>query len=357
MSHPQEVSLARLLRVYESKLVSSSGRGEVGGSSREGESRHTDGTGSDASVDGVLTIEGLRTQNTVGNIPTTDGAAADGMPSNLKAINVHRPPVDAKTSAAKARQHLEAMKSFLNQVKSLNPDVYDVYSERVDKIGAWIVSLEETSSEDTEYATVGVRESASPRVRQSAPSRRSTDVDRTSEVEVEEDTVDAIPSDTKTSTAQRPTTSFTPTNGAISLNIARSSSKSNASQKVKQRTRSDGGAKLVLSDKAEATLRQHRMTQDHLSDDLVSLAGAIRENAGAMERSLFESRKGLESLESELNRNVTSVKTATYKQKQLKKTFTSFGCWTWVVLFLVGVVFSWTFVFIRITSDKIAKIK
>jgi hypothetical protein len=26
-------------------------------------------------------------------------------------------------------------------------------------------------------------------------------------------------------------------------------------------------------------------------------------------------------------------------------------------LFLVGVVFSWTFVFIRITSDKIAKIK
>jgi len=73
---------------------------------------------------------------------------------------------------------------------------------------------------------------------------------------------------------------------------------------IKRRTRLDGGAPLVLSHDGQGTLARHREAQDGLADDLVSLAGAIRENAAAMERSLAQSRAGLDSLESGLDRNV-----------------------------------------------------
>jgi len=41
----------------------------------------------------------------------------------------------------------------------------------------------------------------------------------------------------------------------------------------------------------------------------------------------------------------------------LKSKFTNAGCWTWALLFTVGAVFSWVFVFIRLTSDRVARIK
>jgi hypothetical protein len=123
------------------------------------------------------------------------------------------------------------------------------------------------------------------------------------------------------------------------------------------RARADGGSKLTLSDAGEASLRRHRLTQDALTDDLVGLAAKMRLNAGAMEKSLLESRKGLASLERDLDANVASTRVANRRQKKLRVAFQSAGCWTWLLLFAVGLVFSWVFVYVRVTSDKIKRIR
>lgn len=112
------------------------------------------------------------------------------------------------------------------------------------------------------------------------------------------------------------------------------------------------GTSVKLSEDARAAMARQRDLQEGLTDEMVELASSIKANSLAMEASLKESRRELDAVETNLERNVDGVKTAVSRQSAIYKLNASGGCWTWIVLIVVGVVFTWTFVYIRFTSDK-----
>ena len=315
MSRAQEVSLARLLRVYESKIASSSGRGAVPDANGTPSARAAgDGTpGSGAYTDGVVDAD----------------ASTRTAPSSRGAFHVdERADADAEawsdpeTAALKRRQHVDAMRALLARVRTANPDAADAYAERVDAVAAWVATREDGRDASGPFAGGG----------------EGDDESRPAESAEAAEAMGGAPA-----SAER--------DARVPASVAPRTSR------PRPRARVDGGSRLALSDRGEASLRRHRETQDALTDDLVGLAGAMRTNAGAMERSLRESREGLASLERDLDANAAATKAANRRQKKLRAAFRSAGGWTWLALFAVGLVFSWVFVYVRLTSDKIKRIR
>ena len=310
MSRAQEVSLARLLRVYESKIASSSGRGAVPDANGTPSARAAgDGTpGSGTYDDGVV---GADASSSRGAFHVDERADADAEAWS-----------DPETAALKRRQHVDAMRALLARVRTANPDAADAYAERVDAVAAWVATREDGRDASGPFAGGG----------------EGDDESRPAESAEAAEAMGGAPA-----SAER--------DARVPASVAPRTSR------PRPRARVDGGSRLALSDRGEASLRRHRETRDALTDDLVGLAGAMRANAGAMERSLRESRKGLASLERDLDANVAATKTANRQQKKLRAAFRSAGCWTWLALFAVGLVFSWVFVYVRLTSDKIKRIR
>jgi|TARA_B100001540_G_scaffold286361_1_gene280061 hypothetical protein len=112
-----------------------------------------------------------------------------------------------------------------------------------------------------------------------------------------------------------------------------------------------------LDDGDRARVKAQQDLQEGLTDELVALVGGVRANATAMERSLELSRRELDRAEIGLERNVASVRSAVGRQAAAYKVNQRGGCWTWIVLFAVGVIFSWAFVVMRFSGDRIARIR
>ena len=328
MSRAQEVSLARLLRVYESKIASSSGRGAVPDANGTPSTR--------AAGDGAPGV-GAYTDGVVDADASTRRARSS---QDRSAFLVDRRDVDAdaegvdshpETVALKRRQHVDAMRALVARVRTANPDAADAYAERVDAVAAWVATWGDGRGASGEFARGGEGDDD-----ESPPAEAA---------EAEVVIAGGAPASTERDSSLN------------ALQAPFSVAQSPRSSRPRARARADGGSRLALSARGEASMRRHRSTQDALTDDLVGLAGAIRSNAGAMERSLRESRAGLASLERDLDANVAATTSANRRQKKLFGTFRSAGCVTWLALFAVGLVFSWVFVYVRVTSDKIRRIR
>jgi SNARE protein 1 len=335
MSRAQEVSLARLLRVYESKIASSSGRGGVPDANGTPSPRVArDGApGSGTYDDGVVGADASSSRGAF------DVARAEDADAEVFS--------DPATAALKRRQHVDAMRALLARVRTANPDAADAYAERVDAVHAWVKARGDGRVAQTKKALASGAEHLGGGERDdegSSPAETDADATETAETVETAETMSRGPS-SNARVEGRPT---------IGLGL---SAPSPRPSRPRARARADGGSKLTLSDAGEASLRRHRLTQDALTDDLVGLAAKMRLNAGAMEKSLLESRKGLASLERDLDANVASTRVANRRQKKLRAAFQSAGCWTWLLLFAVGLVFSWVFVYVRVTSDKIKRIR
>jgi len=332
MSRAQEVSLARLLRVYESKIASSSGRGAVPDANGTPSTRAAgDGApGVGAYTDGVVDADASTRR-----APSSQDRGAflvDRRDDDADAEGVDSHP---ETVALKRRQHVDAMRALVARVRTANPDAADAYAERVDAVAAWVATRGDGRGASGEFAGGG-----------------EGDDDESPPAEAAEASTGGAPASTGGAPAS--------TERDSSLNALQapfSVAQSPRSSRPRARARADGGSRLALSARGEASMRRHRSTQDALTDDLVGLAGAMRSNAGAMERSLRESRAGLASLERDLDANVAATTSANRRQKKLLGTFRSAGCYTWLALFAVGLVFSWVFVYVRVTSDKIRRIR
>ena len=335
MSRAQEVSLARLLRVYESKIASSSGRGGVPDANGTPSPRVArDGApGSGTYDDGVVGADASSSRGAF------DVARAEDADAEVFS--------DPATAALKRRQHVDAMRALLARVRTANPDAADAYAERVDAVHAWVNARGDGRVAQTKKALASGAEHLGGGERDDeGSSPAETDADATETAETVE----------TAETMSRGTSSNVRVEGKPGT-IGFVSAPSPRPSRPRARARADGGSKLTLSDAGEASLRRHRLTQDALTDDLVGLAAKMRLNAGAMEKSLLESRKGLASLERDLDANVASTRVANRRQKKLRAAFQSAGCWTWLLLFAVGLVFSWVFVYVRVTSDKIKRIR
>ena len=128
MSRAQEVSLARLLRVYESKIASSSGRGAV---------PDANGTPSPRVARDGAPGSGTYDDGVVGADESSSRGAFDVARAEDADAKVFSDPA---TAALKRRQHVDAMRALLARVRTANPDAADAYAERVDAVHAWVAA-------------------------------------------------------------------------------------------------------------------------------------------------------------------------------------------------------------------------
>ena len=110
-----------------------------------------------------------------------------------------------------------------------------------------------------------------------------------------------------------------------------------------------GGAR---SARDEEELEKQRAIREGLTDEMSALASGLKANALAMEKGLERSTKALEDVESKLERNVQGVKTSVKRQTAAYGANRRGSCWTWIILFVVGILFAWTYVVIKVSSDK-----
>lgn len=113
------------------------------------------------------------------------------------------------------------------------------------------------------------------------------------------------------------------------------------------------GRVVQRSARDEEELEKQRLIQEGLTDEMASLASGLKANALAMEKGLERSTKALEDVETKLERNVQRVKSTVKRQTAAYGANRRGSCWTWVILFVVGILFAWTYVVIKMSSDKI----
>jgi SNARE protein 1 len=102
----------------------------------------------------------------------------------------------------------------------------------------------------------------------------------------------------------------------------------------------------------EVELRRQRAIQEGLTDEISDLASGLKANALALERGLGRSSVVVAELESRLGGNVHGVKSSAKRQDAAFRANRRGSCWTWLILGLVGVLFAWTYVVIKVSSDR-----
>ena len=305
-TRPQEVSLARLLRVYESKVASSAGGAPA--SPPATPSRGRRGAPSPSEEDALTTGGRSRASD--------DERHAPGGPS--------RPVFDA-VNDAKAHQHVEVMRGLVTEIRARDPATADAYAARVDRVASTVVALGDPSTSSSSrhraapYVTAAAG-AASSSAREWRPYKPPAPVRRRA-------TGSASSPDPKSSSGVAADT----VGGAA-------------------RQRRVGGVKI--SDAGDAHIARQRAAQEELTDEMLELAGGIKANSLAMEASLRESRRELDVVEGSLDRNLAGVKKERSRQKAIYETNRRGGCWTWIVLVLVGVVFTWVVMYMRFTHDR-----
>ena len=113
----------------------------------------------------------------------------------------------------------------------------------------------------------------------------------------------------------------------------------------------------ALSRDDEAELGRQRAIQEGLTDEMSDLASALKRNALALEQGLERSNKVLNDVETRLERNVDGVKSSVRRQTAVYTANRRGSCWTWIIFFVVGILFAWTYVVIKMTTDRSKRVK
>ncbi len=117
---------------------------------------------------------------------------------------------------------------------------------------------------------------------------------------------------------------------------------------------SNSNSKTVTASE-EIELRRQRTIQEGLTDEMSELASGLRANALALESGLGRSTAALTEVESRLERNVDVARASARRQTKAYRENGRGSCWTWIVLALVGVLFAWTYVVIKMSSVRVRR--
>jgi len=313
-TRPQEVSLARLLRVYESKASSSAGGAPA--SPPTTPSRGRRGAPSPSEEDAPAPTTGMRSRSSDDERPR--GPGGPPRPGGFDAVN-----------DAKAHQHVEVMRGLVTEIRARDPATADAYAARVDRVASTVVALGEPST--TSSTSSSSRHRAAPYVTAAAGAASSSS----------REWRPYKPPPAPVRRRGHP--------GSASPN-PKSSSSAAADAGASRPARREGGVKI--SDAGDAHIARQRAAQEELTDEMLELAGGIKANSLAMEASLRESRRELDVAEGALDRNLGGVRKERSRQKAIYETNRRGGCWTWIVLALVGVVFTWVVAYMRFTHDR-----
>ena len=220
----------------------------------------------------------------------------------------------------KFRQHVDAMREFMRALSThgtMDDDAEERlkgYARRVDALELVYTQRKEKLKEDARVADGNI---ASTTTTPPSPTRRAA---RTSEGPTGVSDVNLRAVDAGTTT----TTTTTKRRAAVKA--------------------------LTLEDEAE--LRRQRAIQEGLTDEMSELATGLKRNAVALEQGLQSSNKALEKVESRLERNVVGVKSSVKRQTDVYRANKRGSCWTWIIFAIVGILFAWTYMVIKMTTDR-----
>ena len=223
----------------------------------------------------------------------------------------------------KFRQHVDAMREFMRALSThgtMDDDAEERlkgYARRVDALELVYAQRKEKLKEDARVAEKNGN-IASTTTTPSSPTRRAA---RTSEGPTGVSGVNLRDVDAGTTTTTSTTT------------------KRRAAVKA-----------LTLEDEAE--LRRQRAIQEGLTDEMSELATGLKRNAVALEQGLQSSNRALENVESRLERNVAGVKSSVKRQTDVYRANKRGSCWTWIIFAIVGILFAWTYMVIKMTTDR-----
>ena len=170
---------------------------------------------------------------------------------------------------------------------------------------------------------------------------------------------------TATTTGATTTTTTTTTTSVASTRLAASGRPIRASVKTPRETPRETPASTVaarprakaLTTEDEGELRRQRVIQDGLTDEMSELARGLKANALALERGLGRSTTALEDAETKLSRNVDGARASVRRQTAAYRANRRGSCWTWIILALIGVLFAWTYVVIKVSSDRTKRVR
>ena len=117
---------------------------------------------------------------------------------------------------------------------------------------------------------------------------------------------------------------------------------------------SQSNSKTVTASE-EIELRRQRAIQEGLTDEMSELASGLRANVLALERGLGRSSAALTEVEARLERNGDVARASARRQTKAYRENGRGSCWTWIVLALVGVLFAWTYVVIKMSSVRVRR--
>ncbi|KAK3283448.1 hypothetical protein CYMTET_8854 [Cymbomonas tetramitiformis] len=100
-------------------------------------------------------------------------------------------------------------------------------------------------------------------------------------------------------------------------------------------------------------MKRQKHLQDQLTDDMVNLASGLKVNCLALEEELRNASKVMDSTERLVEENVLSAKSVKEKATEQYSRASRGTCWMWLILVAVGLIFTWTFMLIRMFSDKL----
>jgi SNARE protein 1 len=224
----------------------------------------------------------------------------------------------------KFRQHVDAMREFMRALSTHGTTDDDAeerlkgYARRVDALELVYAKKKEKLKEDARVAEKS-RNTASTTTATTTPSSPTRRTARTSE---------------------GPT-------GVSGVNVRDVDAGNNTSTTTKRRTAVKA---LTLEDEAE--LRRQRAIQEGLTDEMSELATGLKRNAVALELGLQSSNRALENVESRLERNVAGVKSSVKRQTDVYRANKRGSCWTWIIFAIVGILFAWTYMVIKMTTDR-----
>ncbi|GAB4826396.1 hypothetical protein Ancab_009261 [Ancistrocladus abbreviatus] len=111
----------------------------------------------------------------------------------------------------------------------------------------------------------------------------------------------------------------------------------------------DSSTHVKLDATAQAHIEKHRKLQEDLTDEMVGLAQQLKESSLMMSRSLQNSEKILDSTEKAVEHSLASTGHASARALQVYSESSKTSCLTWLLMFVMTVVFVMVVLLIRVT--------
>ena len=267
---------------------------------------------------------------------TTTGATASRASAKARELAIaralaacERTAPDSSVNERKRQQILESLRDGLKSIEGdVDAAIWKAYATRIDRL-------------DVLHSTT------------------RGEVASTSGAPLNETSVDAPPptagAAATTRRAYRPSSAKTTTPRGVVAGITEVVSKDDdgcAASSAARRSLHGPPSTKTLTAEDEVELRRQRAIQDGLTDEMSELASGLKANALALERGLGRSSAAVAELESRLGANVHGVKSSAKRQDAAFRANRRGSCWTWLILALVGVLFAWTYVVIKVSSDR-----